>query len=155
MDVQHGLGREAARFNRFALWRRTAPLHPAFSLQLALQSLDMHAGKLSHRYVPEPRNDVLLHDAAVARRGARGDAPLNIGFEPMPEILREGHLRGIDIAPLIALTEQSSQFLLRFALRAAERHILGGPLPGQWIAPEIELHLPRISPLLSYMSTRH
>jgi hypothetical protein len=105
--------------------------------------------------MPELRNDVLLGDAAMARGGTSRNTTINVGREPMAEVLRQAHFRRLDVAPLIALAEKAGQLLLRLALRAAERRIFGDASPGQRIPAEIEFQLPRSLALLANMTLRH
>jgi len=58
---------------------------------------------------------------------AGSDATFNVSFEPMMKILGHGHFGGLDVTAFIALAKKARQLLLRFSLRASERHIFCDP----------------------------
>lgn len=118
MDGLHGLSRKRPRLSRGAGVHprlhsvdRRGFTHP-FALQLCLEAFDINDNQLSHVYVAQPRDNVLLYNPV----GARCRTGCNPGDQCPPQANGEGMLPMSSwwdrVAAFVAMGEQPRQLFL-------------------------------------------
>src|SRR5262245_19375936 len=87
-------------------------------------------------------DDLVPHNPTVTCRGISRHPPIDIDGEPVLQILRHGHLRGIDLRALDCLIEQAGKLRLGLTPGAPERDVPNSTLAGDRVTAQVELQFP-------------